>query len=164
MRPLTLDDLGILTTLRGYIKQFAEQYKTIRVDSRIDIREEDVTEEQKIMLYRILQEALTNAAKHAQASAVLVNLKSASGSIVLEVKDNGCGFDSRQVMSRNDPLSGLGLKSMRERVEICRGVFSIVSGLGHGTLFRVALPAEAVSPDERTETSVAGGRTAEQND
>jgi PAS domain S-box-containing protein len=163
MRPLTLDDLGVLTTLRGYIKQFAEQYKNIRVDSRIDLQEEDVTEEQKIMLYRILQEALTNAAKHSHADAVLVNLKIAAGSIVLEVKDNGSGFDSQQVMSREDPLSGLGLKSMRERAEICRGAFSIETGAGRGTLLRIALPAEAGLQDERTETSVSSGRTGEQN-
>ncbi len=141
MRPLTLDDLGIVTTLRGYIKQIAGQYKTIRIDSRIDIREEDVTEERKIMLYRILQEALTNAVKHGHAETVDIGLHIAEGFLVLEVKDDGVGFDPHALMSREDPLSGLGLKSMRERVEICRGTFSIESGAGRGTLLRAAFPA-----------------------
>jgi signal transduction histidine kinase len=143
LRPLTLDDLGILTTLRGYFKQFGEQHRGIRIESRIAIREEDVAEEHKIMLYRILQEALANVAKHSRAEAVEIGLKIANGSLVLEVRDNGSGFDSHAVMSRNEALRGLGLKSMRERVEMCRGTFSIGSAAGRGTLLRVTFPVSA---------------------
>ena len=93
------------------------------------------------MLYRILQEALTNAAKHGHAETVDIGLQIANGILMLEVKDDGVGFDPQAIMSREDPLSGLGLKSMRERVEICRGTISIESGAGRGTLLRAAFPA-----------------------
>lgn len=141
LRPLTLDDLGIVTTLRGYIHQSSEQFKGIRIESRIDIREDDVAEEQKITLYRILQEALTNVIKHGRADRVRIGLKVDDGTLVLEVQDNGIGFDPQAQLDRKDPLSGLGLKSMRERVEICSGTFAIESAPGRGTSLRVTLPA-----------------------
>jgi len=142
LRPLALDDLGFMTTLRAFIKQFGEHYKNIKIDYRVDVREEDVSEEHQIMLYRILQESLTNVARHSHADSARVSLIKAAGALVLEVEDNGDGFEPQTAMSQEDPLSGLGLKSMRERVEICRGRFQLESAAGRGTLLRITLPAE----------------------
>lgn len=156
LRPLTLDDLGILATLRGYLKQFGEQYAHIEVVPRIDLLEEDVAEEHKITLYRILQEALTNVARHAKADRVEVGLRSDGEVMTLEVKDNGLGFDPRALEFRDDPLGGLGLKNIRERLEICRGAFFIESGDGGGTHLRVTLPVAVHQTDAPGEGNEPG--------
>lgn len=145
LRPLALDDLGFVPTLRGFIKQFGERYKSIKIDYRIDVREEDVSEENQIMLYRILQESLRNTAKHSRADVVRIGLRNVDGALALEVQDNGDGFDLETAMNQDDPLVGLGLKSLRERVEICGGLFNLDSGAGRGTLLRITLPVETAS-------------------
>jgi signal transduction histidine kinase len=143
LRPLALDDLGFVPTLRGFIKKFGERYDRINIDYRIDLREEDVTEENRIMLYRILQESLANIAKHSRPETVRISLKNADGALVLEVRDNGDGFDPDTAVNQDDSLVGLWLNSMRERVGICSGLFELDSG--RGTLLRITLPKETTT-------------------
>jgi signal transduction histidine kinase len=91
----------------------------------------------KIVIFRLFQEALSNAAKHSQASNVQVQLAKKKEAIVLTVQDDGRGFDPGNQESK-DPLSGYGLRSMRERTEICRGHFTISSQPGKGTRIEAA--------------------------
>jgi signal transduction histidine kinase len=90
------------------------------------------------MLFRIVQEALTNCAKHAQASAVEVELKVGISKAVLTISDNGTGFDPL-ALGQNGHRPGLGLLTMRERVELAGGRFSIESAPGQGTRIRVEI-------------------------
>ena len=141
LRPLTIDDLGLVMTMKGYINQFRTQYG-MDCDCHITLCEQDVPESMKIVVYRILQEALTNAGKHSRAQKVAVRLEKDEDFIKLDIKDDGDGFDPAHPNVK-DPLSGYGLKSMRERVEICNGEFSIASEPGQGTLIRARLPLSA---------------------
>lgn len=142
LRPTTLDDLGLMATVKWYLRQFKRVYQDITVDYTTDITEDDVPEEMKIIIYRIVQEGLTNAQKHSEASVVRMHMEFAGDkqSISLSIVDNGRGFNVDEALSQKDPLSGYGLTAMRERCEIFGGTFHIVSVIGKGTKIRVTLP------------------------
>ena len=133
LRPLTLDDLGLLPTLTAYVRQLNETYPGVSITQAIDVSETDLPDDLKIVLYRVAQEALNNVHKHSRASKIHLRLNRTGGILELSIADNGCGFDVETVLGRNDPLSGYGLRSMRERVEICRGRFQIQSTSEAGT-------------------------------
>ena len=95
-----------------------------------------VSPEVALCLYRVLQEALHNAAKHSQVSHFDVQLRGVPGEIQLTIKDAGVGFDVESVNKRR----GIGLISMRERVKLVNGTFSIASRLHHGTEIGVRIP------------------------
>jgi PAS domain S-box-containing protein len=96
----------------------------------------------KIVLYRVAQEAMTNAAKHSGGETIGVRLRAEGGFIKLEVEDNGSGFDLQAAAERAGFFGGHGLQSMRQRVEICGGAFELKSEAGKGTLIRARLPAD----------------------
>ncbi|MCK7482227.1 MAG: ATP-binding protein [Candidatus Moduliflexus flocculans] len=89
------------------------------------------------MIYRVIQEALNNAAMHSKADTIYIRLKKSGNYLEAEVEDNGRGFDFNEVSNRGDRMSGYGLKSMRERVEIIGGSFSLHSLSGTGTCIRI---------------------------
>ena len=142
LRPTTLDDLGLMATLKWYLRQFQRMYGNIRVDFTSEVTEADVPEAMKIIVYRIVQEGLSNAEKHSDATSVRLHLSPADGSrtLVLVIEDDGRGFDVRETLSEKDPLSGYGLTAMRERCEIVGGSFHIHSQPGQGTVIRAMLP------------------------
>jgi signal transduction histidine kinase len=135
LRPSILDDLGILATISWFCRELQVVYTGMRVEQDIELKEEDVPEPLKIIIYRILQEALNNAAKHSSAKHVLVSLKKVKSKIQLTIEDDGKGFDLKQVARNYDisVMEGLGLMSMRERAELTGGVLKIRSQLGKGT-------------------------------
>lgn len=135
LRPSILDDLGILATISWFCRELQVVYISMNVSQDIQLAEEDIPEPLKIIIYRILQEALNNAAKHSSANHVHVSLKKVTNRIQLTVEDNGKGFDLKQVASNYDisVLEGLGLISMRERAELTGGSLVIESQLGKGT-------------------------------
>jgi PAS domain S-box-containing protein len=139
LRPTMLDDLGLLSTISWFTRQFSEQFGTIQLRPRMEVREEDIPETLKIVIYRVLQESLHNAAKHSQATEVAIGLKTDPHQIVLEIADNGTGFDVQKTLDRQDPLSGYGLASMLERVEIVGGSLAIDSSPGNGTRIKMIL-------------------------
>ena len=142
LRPTTLDDLGLMATIQWYLRQFQRLYGNIRVDYRTDIAEEDVPEAMKIIIYRIVQEGLSNAEKHSEANSVHLQMGFSDGkrSISLLIEDDGRGFNVKEILSEKDPLSGYGLTAMRERCEIFGGSFYIESHPGRGTRINAILP------------------------
>jgi signal transduction histidine kinase len=110
------------------------------VIKQIDIREDEIPDSSKIVIYRVLQEALNNCAKHSTADTVHIGLRKHGDEIEFELKDNGCGFDVEEVFNRNDPLVGNGLKNMKERAEICGGLFLLNTQPGQGTCIRLLFP------------------------
>jgi len=142
LRPTTLDDLGLMATIQWYLRQFQRLYGNIRVEYQTDIAEKDVPEAMKIIIYRIIQEGLSNAEKHSEGSSIRLQMGFSDGnrSISLLVEDDGRGFDVEDVLSEKDPLSGYGLTAMRERCEIFGGSFHIESHLGQGTRINAILP------------------------
>jgi signal transduction histidine kinase len=94
----------------------------------------------KTVIYRLLQEALNNMAKHSQADLVRLSLDVSDGCIELTVKDNGVGFDVEEVLSSSQSRRGLGLASMKERTNLSGGSFSIKSRKGEGTTVQASWP------------------------
>lgn len=138
LRPSTLDDLGILATIGWFCREYQTVYEDIRIEKHIDIREQDVPAPLKTIIYRILQEAMNNIAKHGGADCVQLALHKTGNAIELAIEDNGVGFDTEEVLSRERAHRGAGLASMRERAESSGGSFAIQSHVGEGTRIHVA--------------------------
>ena len=142
LRPLVLDDFGLKAAINENIKDFQEFYPGIEVRHTIRISEDKLSEEIKTVLYRVTQEALTNVGKHSSADLVKIELKRVKNTIFLRVEDNGRGFDAERTLARRGLLSGYGLLSMKERVEICRGQFAVDSRPESGTLINIRIPLD----------------------
>jgi PAS domain S-box-containing protein len=140
LRPLMLDDLGLLATIDWYTRQSRQRYGNIRLIQQIDVQEHEVPEEYKIVFYRVMQEAVNNAAKHSRADTIYIRLRKGAAHFELEVEDNGTGFDLSEIFNRQDRLSGFGLKSMQERAEMCGGILNVHTQPGEGTIVKVTLP------------------------
>ncbi len=138
LRPSILDDIGIIATLKWFSREFAEVYKNIKISVDFEIDEEVIPSFLKIVIYRIVQEAFNNVAKHSGADLIRVSLKKVGQKIDLEIEDNGRGFDIQNVFSDEDPLKGFGLNSMRERTELSGGTFIIESIKGKGTRIKAS--------------------------
>ncbi len=139
LRPSMLDDLGILATIGWFCRQFESTYSAIRIKQEIGIREDQVPDPLKTVIYRVLQEAVNNIAKHSKATAVSIGLMKTDRAIQLAVRDNGHGFKMEDALSRSSSSRGLGLDSMRERTELAGGAFTIES-TGSGTVIRATWP------------------------
>lgn len=140
LRPAILDDLGILPTIQWHCKEFQKIYPQIRVETSLSAPKERLPEPLEITIFRILQEAMHNAAKHSNADLIRISLTSEKG-INLIIEDNGSGFNLKEAASRRSSHSGLGLSSMRERAELAGGKLYIESARGAGTTIRALWPA-----------------------
>ena len=140
LRPPLLDDLGLLATISWFCRRFETIYSAIHVEQMITIREEEVPDHLKIVLFRIIQEAMNNIGKHARADSVHLGLRKVDATIELSIRDNGEGFDLETLSSRESLKKGLGLSSMRERIEFSEGTFSIESAKGRGTVIKAVWP------------------------
>jgi PAS domain S-box-containing protein len=146
LRPPMLDDLGILATISWFCRQYESTYSGIRIRQKIDIKEEEVADSLKTAIFRVMQEALNNSAKHSKASEVLLQISKIDRAIQLVIGDNGQGFDPSETYSREGRPRGQGLVGMQERVELSGGSFAIESSTGKGTVIRASWPA---SPQDR---------------
>jgi signal transduction histidine kinase len=143
LRPVALDEVGLLIALRRYVAGFNEEHK-VYVDLHIGVPQEQVPLDLELPIFRAVQEALTNIAQHAAASLAWVRLDTRSGDrMYLTIRDNGQGFDLATLATAG--RSGhVGLKQMRERIEKAGGELSVISQPGQGTQIQVWLPlAEA---------------------
>lgn len=141
LRPSILDDLGILATLGWFCREFQLVYRGIQVEFRADTQESDIPAPLKVVIFRIVQEALNNVAKHARTDTVQIGLTKTSHTIELEISDNGIGFDLTDIAAkRGTGMSGTGLVSMRERAEYSGGHFTLKSHKGQGTCVRIVWP------------------------
>lgn len=140
LRPSLLDDLGIIATLKWFSREFGKIYSTLRVIPDFQMEEEEIPPSLKITLYRIIQEAFNNIAKHSKADMIRLSLRKNDSRMELIIEDNGVGFDPNLPLSSDLPQKGLGLNSMRERTELSGGIFSIESILGKGTIIKASWP------------------------
>jgi len=142
LRPSILDDLGIISTINWFCRQFEETYRDIKIEKEICLEEDDISESRKIVIYRILQEALNNIAKHANADTVIIILQKIDEFIGLSITDNGVGVSQGQ---RIGNTRGMGINSMQERVELSGGSFRIFDNVPNGTIINIRWPSELVS-------------------
>lgn len=146
LHPSVLDDLGLLAAARRYVSDYAKAFGLA-----VDLRSEGVGSQQlpslvQTTIYRILQEGLTNVARHAQARTVDVELKLEGGGLALMIRDDGVGFDPR---STRGEASGLGLHGMGERAALLGGSLEIDSAPGAGTTVRASVPVTGMRRTER---------------
>jgi signal transduction histidine kinase len=140
LRPSMLDDFGLVPALNWQAKEAAKR-TGLHVHVSAGELPEDLPEEHKTCIYRIVQEALNNVAHHAQATTVRIVLEGRPFAISLSVQDDGTGFDARRVR-------GLGLLGMEERVHHLGGSFVVDSQAGQGTLLKIDLPLANLSVGE----------------
>ena len=136
LRPSILDDMGILKTIGWICRKFNEIYSEIQIEKRLDVQEDDVPEPLKIVVCRVIQEALNNIAKHAQTVAVTVTFLKTTDGLELLIEDNGQGFDIEQVLSEEYQAGGMGLSGMKDRTELSGGAFEVLSKNEKGTTIR----------------------------
>jgi signal transduction histidine kinase len=140
LRPSMLDDLGLLPTLSWFSRRFQTIYSRIYVDQKVTIQESDVPDSLKVVIYRVIQEAMNNCAKHSEASRIYLCLQKIDGTMELVLEDDGQGFDLGKVLGTQSTKRGFGLTTMRERTELSGGSFHMKSMVGKGTIIRARWP------------------------
>lgn len=138
LRPSTLDELGLVPTIDWHIRAFTRnidlevEYETALPDDfRLPVSLE-------LALYRMVQEALTNIVRHANATKAVIRLEEEHGVVRLTVSDNGCGFDTNAML--NGQAHGIGLMGIQERVELIGGTLALNSIIGRGTSLSIEVP------------------------
>jgi signal transduction histidine kinase len=141
LRPSTLDDLGILPTLSWFVREFEIVNPNTRIEKHVRVSELDVPEPLKLAIFRILQEAVNNTIKHADADCIRISLYREDDILAFTIEDNGKGFDPVALASRGAARTGLGMQSMRERAELSGGSYAVTSVVGQGTKVCARWPA-----------------------
>jgi two-component system sensor histidine kinase UhpB len=166
LRPSALDDLGLLPALRWYIKEY-QQKCSIQVEFQATGFKERLPTEIETALYRIVQESLTNTARHANAHKVSILLKEDVDAVHGTIIDDGCGFDANGLQKaatqeRGSGLEngsnlgrGLGLIGMQERAVLLDGSLEITSVLGKGTTVEVRIPLQDHGADLSTQQATS---------
>jgi signal transduction histidine kinase len=140
LRPASLDELGLTNVLQTYFEEWSRKHG-ITVDFKCkDPRLDEYSDEIRTTIYRLIQEALNNIARHADATRASAVIETVSGALRLIIRDNGRGFDKSSTPER------LGLAGMRERVSLIGGRLEVDSFLGAGTILSLDIPVEEKAP------------------
>jgi two-component system, NarL family, sensor histidine kinase UhpB len=136
LRPAALDDLGLAAALRTQVDEFARR-AGVRAELRLPSeRIDDLPGDDALVVYRVVQESLSNVTRHALAAEVRVDVERPPGGVVVRVRDDGVGFVCGQER-------GLGLTGMRERAVLARGRLDVASAPGAGTAIELRLGTAA---------------------
>lgn len=138
IHPAMLDHLGLFPTLRSFVREF-QQNTGMRVQLKLSGKAGGTTIEQRVAIFRIVQESLTNVLKHSGVRTAMVTIKKSTKGITLQVADEGKGFEIENRIQKRGRRRGLGLLGMRERARALGGELSISSHPGRGTKVRVHL-------------------------
>lgn len=147
LRPTTLDDLGLVPAIRWYAESRLEPLG-VQVHLETGGLRERLPAEMETALYRVVQEALLNIAKHARAHQVRIRLEVQNDRLHGLIEDDGQGFDLVEVQRTGTDGRGMGLLGMQERMELLGGMFHIETAPGQGTRVLVELPLRALSPED----------------
>ena len=139
LRPMTLDDLGLMATLRRYTTDISARYQ-VRVALVAPQGERRLPKGSEVAAFRVAQEAILNAVTHSRATAVQVMVAWPPDGFVLVVEDNGSGFNVEQALARAMNRQTIGIANMQERAEMLGGWLKIESTAGHGTRIELAVP------------------------
>ncbi|MDM8519952.1 PAS domain-containing protein [Anaerolineales bacterium HSG6] len=138
LRPAALDDLGLMAALQDHVDGF-RQDSGINIIFKAEVQLERLSPESEISLYRVIQEGLTNVARHAKAKNLYLSLYRVTGWLCIEIVDDGQGFDVSSVHPATKE-TGLGLLGMSERVELLGGDMQVKSVKGEGTQILLRVP------------------------
>jgi two-component system sensor histidine kinase DegS len=138
LRPMMLDDLGLIPTLRHYFEAFKEQSE-LEVHFTASGTERRLDGYLEILIFRAVQELVSNAARHSSANSIRVHLDTSEDRVIVDVEDDGQGFNVEEALD-----SSMGIKVIKDRVEILNGEFNIDTAIGQGTRigFRIPLATE----------------------
>ena len=139
LRPAVLDDLGLIPALHSYVKLFSKRTR-IHVHLKVYAGVERLNINQRTILYRVAQEALTNVSRHAHASRVKVDIQELPDGVCMKIHDNGKSFEVDRVLKASG-RKRLGLLGMRERLQMIGGHFDIKSAAGEGTTVTAKIPS-----------------------
>jgi signal transduction histidine kinase len=142
-----LTQYGLETALRNHIERFSE-VTGIEVGLRYVVRRK-LGADVELLMYRLAQEALANIRKHSRAELAWIQVRVTRGDLHLVIRDNGRGFDPQAVLQKRYAGEKLGLRSMRERIELAGGQFSISSVPGEGTVLEFTCPLPLVRAAKR---------------
>ncbi|MBU8905979.1 sensor histidine kinase [Desertibacillus haloalkaliphilus] len=134
LRPMALDDLGLIPTLQKYLRTF-EQHTNIPIDFKSFGKEQRMPQQLEVALFRLIQEAVQNAQKHANPTQINVRIEIKPTKVIMIVKDDGKGFDVETTKE-----GSFGLVGMKERVSMLKGQMTIDSTPGSGTLVAISIP------------------------
>ena len=134
LRPRMLDDLGLVSSIEWYCGEFEER---TGINCKLSLDDIIISNsEKKLAYFRILQEALTNVARHAKAKNIIIKLKKLKKSIKLIIIDDGTGMEIEKLSS----INSTGIMGMKERVRLCNGNLKITSKIGVGTKLTTIIP------------------------
>jgi len=139
LRPMMLDDLGLIPTLKRYVGNFSEK-SGIATTLSITGNEQRAEPYREVATFRVIQELLTNARLHAHASRIQVTFDINNDMIRATVEDNGSGFDPKEVFAATGQRKTIGLPTQRERLEMLGGKLIVDSSAGRGTKVTVEMP------------------------
>ena len=140
LRPMILDDLGLVPTLRRYVQQFSDKNK-LEVNLMVQNMDSRLPTHYEVAIFRFIQEALNNVAKHANATQARVLLDSTGGDIHVSIEDDGNGFHIAEVLSEESGRRNMGIATLRQQAEtLLRGEFGIESTDGRGTRVAAVVP------------------------
>ncbi len=142
LRPSVLDDLGLAPALRSYAREYSEN-TGIPVEMQLLGMSHRLTPELETVLYRVIQEALTNVARHSNATSCRVTLRRKEQVVQGVIEDNGQGFDSQKVMLSDEKGRGLGLHGMKERIELVGGSLEFAARPVKGTTIFIEAPLQS---------------------
>jgi len=150
LRPAILDHLGLIPALEWYIKDLSNRIPGLQINFQSTGFKKRLKPELEIVLYRLIQEGLTNVIKHAKAKRADILLALTHPQIVLSIKDDGDGFEEQENLTlAGRKKRGIGLWSMRERVASVGGTIHIRSRKGKGTVIRAELPVDTRKKDAK---------------
>lgn len=140
LRPMTLDDLGLIPTLRRYTTQFGEK-SGLEINLMVQNMEQRLPSHYEVTIFRFIQEALNNVAKHANANQVRLLVDSSGHQLQILIEDDGAGFHVKETLANASMRKNMGLASMRQQIEVLlRGEFGIESAIGRGTRVAATIP------------------------
>lgn len=139
LRPMALDDLGIVPTLKKYLSTMMEYNPGVDIQFLSYNNEKRISSDYEVAIFRLVQESVTNALKHGKCKSIIVKIEWTHNDINIIVKDNGVGFDKQNVKDQS-----FGIIGMTERIELLKGSIDILSKIGHGTtvMFKIPYPEE----------------------
>lgn len=139
LRPLALEDFGLKAVLESTMKEFSERRK-VKVDVKIDSMKKNISDDIELNIYRIVQESLHNIEKHSKAKNVKLRLSGKKDKLVLQIQDDGKGYNVEKKTNSNLQQQKYGMIGMRERAESIGGKLNVKSTLGLGTQIELILP------------------------
>lgn len=138
LMPQILHDKGLLSALDVYTKTL-DGKRSLRINYECLITELNIGKEKEIHIYRIIQEMINNVLKHAKAKTIGIKIEEKKGNIIIDLKDDGVGFNQESVLKNN---KGLGLHNILGRADLLRGTVYLTTSPNHGTQYLIEIPVE----------------------